>query len=95
MNQTELLTVPKYYECQKPDISYEIINSGETTELLFKSDCFAKSVFVDFKDFDCVMSDNYFDITNKNGYKVDLLKKYTDEEIKNNITVKSVYDIGV
>lgn len=95
MSQTELLTVPKHYEWQKPDISYEIINSGETTELLFKSDCFAKSVFVDFKDFDCVMSDNYFDITNKNGYKVDLLKKYTDEEIKNNITVKSVYDIGV
>lgn len=94
MRQTQLLTEPKYFSWQKPTITYKIIQTDEVTELEFTSDVFAKSVFVDFKGFDAVLSDNYFDITSHEPYRVKMDTKYDNSRIDENITLKTVYDIG-
>lgn len=95
MRQTLLLSKPKHYMWENPMIVCDIVQKDDCTELVFKSKGFAKGVFADFKNFDCVLSDNFFDITNADGYTVHMNGKYTTEEIEENILIKSVYDIGI
>lgn len=94
MRQTLLLCKPKHYEWRNPHITYSVVQKDDCTHLVFKSKCFAKGVSVEFKNFDCVLSDNFFDITNSDGCKTSMNGKYTAEQIKENILIKSVYDIG-
>lgn len=94
MRQTELFAPAKYYEWKKPCIEAVFEDVSDGVEITFTSDVFAKSVFAEF-DEDVRLSDNFFDIADKDGFKI---KAYTDlkaDELKKSLKIMSVYDIGV
>ena len=93
MRRTELFTVPKYFEWRKPQITVDISKDGADTCLLVKSNCFAKNVELDFEHNDISLSDNYFDITEKGEYLIRCTTDLSAEELKKDLTIKTVYDI--
>lgn len=93
MRQTELMSKPKHFEWLKPHITFEISHSNNTTAIALSSDVFAKGVYVDFKDFGCNPTDNFFDITDTKPYIITLGGNYTKKQIEDSIMIKSVYDI--
>ena len=62
-------------------------------EISVQSDVFAKGVFLDFQEFDCVLSDNFFSITNGAPYLVTAKTQRTAAELARDLSIKSVYDI--
>lgn len=94
MKQTELYTKPKYFEWDDTCVKYETFTDENVTKIHFTADCFAKGVFIEFNNFDVILSDNCFDITDESGYTVTMDGIYSEEDIKENITVKTVYNIG-
>lgn len=94
MRQTELFVPPKHFEWKKPNIKTEISVSGDKTVIDISSDTFTKGVFIDFANSDCILSDNYFDITDKNNYRVTVETEHTPQELEEQIKVMSVFDIG-
>lgn len=93
MRQTELLVPPKHFEWLKPALQTEFTQTKDGVEISVTSDVFAKGVFLDFRDFDCVLSDNFFDITSGSPYRVTARTNRSVQELRENITVKTVYDI--
>ena len=92
--KTELFVAPKRYEWQKPEISVDITNIPEGVAINVSSNVFARGVYIDFEDADLVLSDNFFDITDKNAYTVTAVTDKKAEELANSIRIKTVYDIG-
>ena len=90
---TELFTQPKYFEWQKPTITVEAKKADGGVALTFTADVFAKDVCVDFDGADIVLSDNYFDLTDKTAYTVIARTDLSPEELKKQILLKSVYNI--
>ena len=82
---TQLLTVAKYFNWQNPKIKAEIRDCDDGVEIAVSGDAFAKGVYIDFEEYDCVLTDNFFDLTNKEVYVV---------KAKKSLKVMSVYDIG-
>lgn len=93
--QTELLCRPKHFNWENPNIKITASDGDNGVEFYIRSDRFAKGVFIDFKDFDCNLSDNWFDLTDSDGVKVVADTAYTVKELLDNVIVKSVYDIGM
>lgn len=94
MRNTKLFTVPKFFEWKKPDIKIDFRKTDDGAEMSVSSDVFAKSVCIDFDGFDCVLSDNYFDLTSKDAYIIKIKTEHSVEEMKNAVRVMSVYDVG-
>ncbi len=92
--QTELMTQPKYFEWQKPTLTVKAKETVDGVALTFTADVFAKDVFVDFDGIDVVLSDNYFDLTDKAPYTVTAKTDLTAEELQKRMLLKSVYNIG-
>ena len=57
------------------------------------SDVFTKGVFLDFRDFDCVLSDNFFSLTGPEPYKVIARTDRNAVQLRENVEIKTVYDI--
>ncbi len=94
--KTALFVKPKYFQFLKPQIAVNFEKLGEkTAKATVKSDVFAMRVGLDFADFDCVLSDNFFDICEAGEYTVTFATDRTVEELNNSLEIKSVYDIGV
>lgn len=93
MQQTVLFVKPKHYKWQAPEIKAEFEKNGDMTEIYITSGVFAKSVEIDFEDFDVVLSDNYFDIIGADGVKISAKTDKSVGELENALRIKSVYDI--
>ena len=93
MRQTELFVPPKHFEWKKPDIKTEISVSGDKTVIDISSDTFAKGVYIDFDNIDCILSDNFFDLTDKECYRVMVETEHTPHELKKQMKIMSVFDI--
>ena len=91
---TQLLTVAKYFNWKNPKIKAEIRDCDDGVEIAVSGDAFAKGVCIDFEEYDCVLTDNYFDLTNKEVYVVRAKTNYTAEQLQKSLKVMSVYDIG-
>ena len=91
---TQLLFPPKHFNWQKPDIKVDVKDIEGGVEFLVTSDVFAKGVSIDFEGIDCVLSDNFFDLTNNSPYIITTKTDYSAEELKKVLKVMSVYDIG-
>lgn len=91
---TQLLTEAKHFNWKKPDIMVNVRDVDGGVEFAFTSDVFAKSVSVDFEGIDCILTDNFFDITNKEPYIVKTTTNHSAKDLKNSIKIMSVYDIG-
>ena len=92
--QTQLFTVPKHFNWNKPEFKVDISDCDDGVEITIASDVFAKNVNIDFDGYDCVLSDNFFDLTNSDAYTVKSKTTHKAEELKKSIKIMSVYDIG-
>lgn len=89
----ELGTKPKYFKFLKPNIKIEAENIENIVLITFTTDAFAKNVEVSFKNYDIILSDNYFDLSRAEPYKIIAKSDLPAKEILENISVMSVYDI--
>ena len=94
---TLLLVLPKRFNFINPEIDVKIDHIGEMYRFEFSSKNFAKGVYLDFDEFDCVFGDNWFDLhgqkhsilVNKSSFPLNI----TVDEIKEKLRIKSYYDI--
>ena len=93
MRQVELLVPAKHFQWRKPAFDVRISPVPGGAEISVQADVFAKGVFLDFRDFDCVLSDNFFALTTPAPYRVTVQTSRSVEELEQNLTIKSVYDI--
>ncbi len=93
MRRSELFTVPKYFEWQQPEIKIAASENNGIITFKVSSDKFAKGIEIDFANHDVILSDNYFDITDKNEYIITCKTDIPLKELTKDITIKSVYDI--
>lgn len=93
MRQVELLVPAKHFRWRKPAFDVRIAPVPGGAEISVQADVFAKGVFLDFRDFDCVLSDNFFALTAPAPYRVTVQTSRSVEELEQNLTIKSVYDI--
>ncbi len=93
MRQTELLVPPKYFAWRRPHITASFAQAESGAALTLRSDVFARGVYVDFRDFDCVLGDNGFSLTNDQPYTVAVRTDRSVQELAENLLIKTVYDI--
>ena len=93
MRQVELMTPPKHFDWLRPQISAEFTDVEGGVEISVSSDVFTKGVFLDFRDFDCVLSDNFFSLTGPEPYKVIARTDRKASQLRENVEIKTVYDI--
>ncbi len=96
-NGTLLLVLPKKFDFINPEISVNIDQIGEMYRFEFSSKKFAKGVYLDFDEYDCVFGDNWFDL---HGQKHSLLVNKSNfpfninaDDLKEKLSIKSYYDI--
>lgn len=89
-----LFTKAKHFKFLNPNIKVEVIKEKDKFTLEITTENYAKGVFVDFVDFDCILSDNYFDMLDKKIITIDKINKdITEESIYKNVKFRSVYNI--
>lgn len=94
---TQMLVLPKKFEFLNPEIDVKIDQLGEMYRFEFSSKNFAKGVYLDFDEYDCVFGDNWFDL---HGQKHSLLVSkmnfpinITIDALRDSLRIKSYYDI--
>lgn len=95
MTQTELFVKPKHYEWQEPQIQTKLLQVDDSVDIAVSASCFTKGVEIDFADLDCVLSENFFDITSNEPKHIFTKTDYSLDELRDNLIIRSVYDIGV
>ncbi len=93
MRQVELMVPSKHFDWPKPQIQAVCADTQEGVEITLTSDVFAKGVCVDFEGLDCVLSDNYVNLTDHEPYRVLARTDRSAQELQEKLTLKSVYDI--
>lgn len=94
MEQTELFVQPKHYSWECPDIDVHFLQREDGIQLKVSAARFAKGVEIDFASTDCVLSENFFDLTSGQS-KTILIKTDTPAEcLKKELIVRTVYDIS-
>ena len=91
---THLLCKPKHFEWKKPDIRITAKKNVSCVEINVTANTFVKGLEIDFRDFDANPSDNFFDIVTTDTYSVKVRTDKTPEEVLENISYISTYDIG-
>ena len=81
---TVLLTLPKYFKFEDPQLSYTV--AGDTITVSAKA--YAKSIQISNENDDLVLEDNFFDL-NGDSRSVKVLSGKLDD-----ISLRSVYEIG-
>ena len=93
MRQTELSVKPKYFEWKKPEFCVECEAGADGVWISVYSDVFAKNVELSWKEYDLILSDNYFDITSTDPVRVFAKTDLLPEQVKSGLLLRSVYDI--
>ena len=75
-------------------INVDITDCEDGVEISVTSNVFAKGVYIDFDGIECVLTDNFFDLTDDKPYVVKSVTNHTAKELKEALKVMSVYDIG-
>lgn len=93
-----LFVKPKDFNFSNPKISCKVTDDGSRFTLSVKSVAFAKSVFLELTDTDCIFSDNYFDLSAGKELKITVEKSslsddLTPEQFLEQLRIISVYDI--
>lgn len=89
-----LFTKPKHFKFLDPNIKSVVSKEKDKFILEITSDNYAKGVCIDFEGFDCILSDNYFDMSDNKVIVIDKIDKdITEENIIKNINIHSVYNI--
>ena len=91
--RTQLLVPPKHFSWRKPRLTVTAEDIPGGVAFRVSADAFAKNVYLDFRDRDLVLSDNYFDLTAPEAYTVTAQTQASAAELLPQLTVKTVYDI--
>ena len=91
---TELGTKPKHFKFLKPNIKVEADECDGGVMIFLSSDVLAKNVEISFENYDIVLSENYFDLTDDMPFKVMAKTNLSADEILRNIKILSAYDIS-
>lgn len=98
-NGTLLFVPPKHFEFMDPNIKIDIIEKEDEFQIELRCEAFAKCIKIDFAKFDCILSDNYFDLSKGCTKIVKLAKEslvgdFRIEDIRYDIKINSVYDMA-
>lgn len=93
---TCMLVRPKQFKFIDPKLTFSVKDCGERFEITVGAKAFAKGVWLDLKNVDCVFSDNFFDLhadsraiaVKKSTLSADL----TESEFARELTVISYYE---
>jgi beta-mannosidase len=82
-----LFVPPKAFSFIKPTYNIDVKDNGDTFALTVKANTFCRFVRIKIPEEDVVFSDNYFDITSKEGTEIlvskkELKKDYTAQALK-------------
>ncbi len=93
---THLFTKPKSFSYAKPKISTSISGTDTSFSITVSSDVFTSRLFIDFEGVDCVLEDNYIDITDSSFVRINFktLEPVSSETLRRRLKLTSVYDIG-
>ena len=94
---TTMFVKPEYFKYQVPTYQAEVWERKDRFIISVKADTFANYVEVYLEQTDCVFTDNYFDITAKDGVVIEVMKEelpddITADGIKKQLKIKSVAD---
>jgi Beta-galactosidase/beta-glucuronidase len=89
-----LFTKPKHFKFLNPNIKVDVIEEKDKFALEITAENYAKGVCIDFEGFDCILSDNYFDMSDKKKVTIRKIEEeITEEIIHKNISICSLYNI--
>ena len=91
--QVEMQVPCKHFEWEKPTVFAQFRDVPGGVEIAISGDTFTKGVMLDFEGFDCVLTDNFFSITDGEPYIVTARTDRSARELQAALTVKTVYDI--
>ncbi len=92
---TMLFVRPKFFAFKKPDIRANVIGDGDIKEIHIKSDTFASSVRIDFKNPEIEADVQYFDLNTKEEVVIPVnAPGISKEEVEKQISFFSMVDIG-
>lgn len=93
---TTIFVRPKSFEFLPPDFTLAIEETPSKFILNIKSKAYAKGVFLDLRECDCVFSDNFFDFCGKYTVVIEkesITKQLNASMLKNRLTVMSCFDL--
>ncbi|GGF86387.1 beta-mannosidase [Paenibacillus albidus] len=95
---TVLFVKPKHFRFADPEIEAVLAEEEDRFVITVKSKAYARFVELGFKEADAIFSDNYFDMSagverTVTVAKKDLGKPATADELRAQLTVRSVFDI--
>ena len=93
MRQVEMLVPAKHFGWIRPNIDLQFADTEDGVEIAVSSDVFTKGVCIDFRELDCVLSDNFFALTNGEPYRVTVRTQHKARELEEQVIIKNVYDI--
>ena len=93
MRQTELLVPAKHFSWLPPHLDFQCADVEGGVEIAVTSDVFTKGVAIDFDSFDCVLSDNFFDLTDGQPYRVTARTDRSAAQLLDHLLYKTVNDI--
>lgn len=93
MRQTELLVPAKHFSWLPPHLDFQFTDAEGGVEIAVTSDVFTKGVAIDFDTFDCVLSDNFFDLTDGRPYRVTARTDRNAAQLRDHLLYKTVNGI--
>ena len=93
MRQTELLVPAKHFSWLPPHLDFQCADVEGGVEIAVTSDVFTKGVAIDFDTFDCVLSDNFFDLTDGRPYRVTARTDRSAAQLRDHLLYKTVNGI--
>lgn len=97
-DSTFMYCLPKQFEFLDPEIEFTVNQIGDMYRFKISSKKFAKGVYLDFDDMDCVFSDNWFDLHGQDTYvivnRMSLPLNVTLSDIEEKLKIKSYFDLS-
>ena len=93
MRQMELFVPAKHFQWLEPQVQASFTDTAEGVAVTVSSNVFTAGVFVDFSSFDCVLTDNFFSLTDSRPYRVIARTDRSARELEDAAVIKTVYDI--
>ena len=89
----ELFVPAKHFEWRAPELTADLRDTEDGVEITLRAAAFAKGVMVDFRGFDCVLSDNFFDLTGPEPYTVTARTARSASELREHLLLKTVNEV--
>lgn len=97
-DSTYMYCLPKQFSFLDPEITFKTDKVGDKYRITLKAERFAKGVYLDFDETDCVFSDNWFDMHGQEAYVLvnssALPPNYVVQDIDEKLKIKTYFDLA-